>query len=339
VQAAVINRFGGAEALELVQDHPEPQVADNQVLVQVHAAGLNPLDIKTRRGELRWIRGAKFPMVLGNDASGVVVKCGRQVTEFQLGDTVYGMFDPRSTPSWTGFTRSGAYAELAVTRAETLTTKPDRLSHVEAAAIPLACLTAYQALTQRASVQPGSRVLINGASGGVGVYAVQLAKAWGASVTAVCSERTHDVVRRLGADRLVDYRRCDVTQVDGEFDVIYDVAVKSSFSACRHLLADDGVFISNIVGPGSLVGTIAAPLLCAFGARKKNTFAFVRPRGDDLCEVSTLIRRNAIRPVIDRVFPLEEIRAAHAYAEEARRCGKVVVALPAFERSPTIRAA
>jgi len=325
MRAAIIERFGSPEVLTIVDDFPEPNFQENQVLLRVHAAGLNPLDIKTRQGELKFIRGAKFPMVLGNDASGVIVKCGNQVTEFQEGDQVYCMLDPNASLSWTRFTQCGAYAEFAVTRAETLAVKPAVLSYEEAASIPLACLTGYQALQKKMSVCQDPQVLINGASGGVGVYAVQLAKAWGATVTAVCSEKNRDLIMQLGADKVIDYRKQNITRLDDKFDIIYDVAVTTPFSRCRHLLNNKGVFISNLVNPFNLISTALYPLLRFIGFRKKNTFAFVKPSGEDLSAISAMIQEQKIRAVIDKVYTLEEIREAHSYSENGRICGKVVV--------------
>ncbi len=325
MRAAIIHQFGNPEVLTVVTDYPEPNVQENQVVIRVHAAGVNPLDWHTRRGELQLIRGKKFPMILGNDVAGVVVQRGRKVTQFQEGDQVYGMIDPNSSLSWTKFTQCGAYAELAVTREETLARKPDSLSYEEAAAIPLACLTAYQALLRKARLQPGDTILINGASGGVGVFAVQLAKAWGATVTAVCSESNRELVAQLGADTIINYQKEHITDLQEQFDCIYDVAVTTSFSQCRHLLTERGVFISNLVNPFNLASSWLFPVLRVVGCRKYNTFAFVVPSGADLQAISLMIQEQRLRPIIDTVYALHEIREAHKYSESGHVRGKIVV--------------
>jgi NADPH:quinone reductase-like Zn-dependent oxidoreductase len=328
MRAAIINRYGGPEQIQIRDDLPEPSVSENQVLVRVCAAGLNPLDIRTRAGDLRWFRGDVLPFTPGNDASGVVVRCGSAVTRFREGDEVYGMFDPGERLSWARFTRSGACSEYAVTREDTLALKPSSLSHEQAAAIPVSCLTAWQVLKDRL-VSPGTRVMINGASGGVGVFAVQLAKALGANVTAVCSDRHLAAVASLGADEVIDYRQKDIRTLSQRFDIIYDVAVTTSFCQCAHLLEKDGVFVSNIATPGSVLASGLYPLSSIVGFRKRNTFAFVMPSGQDLRDMAVYFDRGVMRPVIDRVFPLALLPDAHRYLENERGLGKVVIQVSA----------
>lgn len=326
MRAAIISRYGGPDQIEIRNDVPEPSVSEHQVLVRVCAAGLNPLDLRTRAGNLRWFRGDVLPFTPGNDASGVVVRCGSAVTRFREGDEVYGMFDPGERLSWARFTRSGACAEYAVTREDTLALKPSSLSHEQAAAIPVSCLTAWQVLKDRLA-SPGKRVMINGASGGVGVFAVQLAKALGAHVTAVCSDRHLAAVANLGADEVIDYRQKDIRTLSQRFDIIYDVAVTTSFCRCAHLLEKDGVFISNIATPGSVLASGLYPLLSLLGFRKRNTFAFVVPSGHNLRDLGAYFDQGVMRPVIDRVFPLDSLADAHRYLENERGLGKVVVQL------------
>lgn len=234
------------------------------------------------------------------------------------------MFDPGERLSWARFARSGACAEYAVTREDTLALKPSSMTHEEAAALPVSCLTAWQVLTKWLT-SPGERVLINGASGGVGVYAVQLAKALGAEVTAVCSSRHVEAVKSLGADAVISYQQTDIRSLDDTFDLIYDVAVTTSFRQCAHLLEDGGVFISNIATPGSLIASGLYPILSRLGRRKRNTFAFVMPSGKDLRALSQYLRPGVVWPVIDRVFPLEQLAEAHRYLEESRGPGKVII--------------
>ena len=168
MKAIVIKEFGSVDVLQYVDNYPQPVMADNQVLLKVYAAGINPLDWKIRQGQLKALLGSKFPLILGNDASGIVVAVGKLVRDFKVGDEVFCLLDANQRASWTGFAKSGAYAEYAVTRADTLAHKPKNITHQQAASIPLAALTAYQVLMHRAHIKQGDKVLINGASGGVG---------------------------------------------------------------------------------------------------------------------------------------------------------------------------
>ena len=325
MKAAIINNFGDLAVLKVVTNHPEPLIADNQVEIEVKAASINPLDILTRTGALKFIRQQNFPIVLGNDVAGTVVNCGSQVTHFKEGDHVYGMIDPRSKLAWNKFTHSGAYAERAITREGTLAHKPHNISFEEAAAIPLACLTAYQALLRKACLGSNDRILINGASGGVGTFAVQLAKEWGANVTAVCSGKNFELVAGLGADHVFDYKKTDIREINDQYNCIYDVAVTTSYSQCRHLLVDTGVFISNIASVQNILSSWFHPALRLFGMQRQNTFAFVHPSGKDLTAITKMIEMEKIKPIIDRMFTLDEIQEAHHYVESGKTKGKVVI--------------
>ena len=324
MKAIIINRFGGSDTLEFVSDFPPPAPAANQVLIQVKAAGINPLDWKIREGQLKLLLGARFPMVLGNDASGVVAEVGRNVTRFKPGDEVFCLLDAAPKPARYGFARCGAYAELAITRQDTLALKPRSMSHLEAASVPLAALTAYQSLVHKAAIRQGAAVLINGASGGTGIFGVQIAKALGGVVTAVCSAGNHDLVAGLGADRLVDYREESITELDDRFDIIYDAAAVTSFSQCRARLKDNAVFISNLPDPLGMLRKISFPICRLIGARKKNDFAWVTSSGEDLETIRQMIDAGQLRTVVDRTYPMDSIREAHAYSQSGRVRGKLV---------------
>ncbi len=325
MQAIVINRFGGPDVLEVVSDHPPPAPAANQVLIKVHAAGINPLDWKIREGQLKFVLGARFPIILGNDVSGEILAVGDNVSRFRVGDEVFCLMDVAPQRSMTGFARSGGYAEMAVTREDTLAHKPQSLSHPQAASVPLAALTAYQILVHKAGIKPGDEVLINGASGGTGIFAVQIAKARGGVVTAVCSAGNHELVAGLGADRLVDYRQQPVTELGTRFDIIYDAAVTASFGQCRKQLKASGVFISNLPNASGMLAKMTFPLARHLGFRKKNVFAWVQPSGADLEDVRKMIDAGELRTLIDRTYTPEAIREAHDYSQSGRVRGKLVV--------------
>ncbi|MEY4509755.1 MAG: hypothetical protein RLZZ450_1877 [Pseudomonadota bacterium] len=329
MRAIVIDRYGSAEQLRLADDVPMPDVADNQVLVRVRAAGVNPLDWRVRAGELRAFSGSRFPIILGCDIAGDVVRCGSKVTRFREGDSVYGFMDANRRRAWSRYCRSGAYAEYACTREDTLATKPAQLNYEQAAALPLAALTALQVVRDRARLRAGQRILIIGASGGVGSLAVQLALARGAEVTGVCGATHLELLRGMNVARAIDYRTTDLRVLPERFDVIYDVAIKSSFSELKHLLSPTGVFVSNMVTFSSMLGTLVAWITASRIPRKSHTHAWVQPSGDDLRQISAMVEAGTLRPVIGGTFELEDVARAHQLLEHDSVPGKLVIRIDA----------
>ena len=240
MKAIVIRGYGAAEVLQY-EDVEKPKIQPEQLLVKVHASSVNPIDWKTRKGMLSILTGNKFPLILGFDVAGEVVEVGSQVTRFKVGDAIYG------STSFPG----GAYAELAVVTESLAAPKPKNMSYEEAATVPLAALTALQALRDLGNIKSGQTVLINGASGGVGVFAVQIAKALGAEVTGVCSSKNLDLVKSLNADLVIDYTQQDFTQGNVQYDMIFDAVAKRSFSDSRKVLKPNGVYVSTLPTPGS----------------------------------------------------------------------------------------
>ncbi|MDB4988580.1 MAG: Zn-dependent oxidoreductase, NADPH:quinone reductase [Myxococcaceae bacterium] len=329
MRAMVIDRYGPAEQLRLAEDIPTPSVADNQVLVRVRAASVNPLDWRVRAGELRMFSGSRFPLVLGCDIAGDVVRCGSKATRFREGDAVYGFMDHNARRAWSRYCRSGAYAEYASTREDTLASKPAQLSYEEAAALPLAALTAHQVFRDRVRLRPGQRILIIGASGGVGSLAVQLATARGAEVTGVCSTKHLEMLRALKVAHLIDYTKTDLHALSSRFDVIYDVAAKSSFSELKHLLSPTGVFVSNMVSFSSMLGTLLAKIATRMFPRRTHTHALVQPSGDDLREISAMVEAGSLRPVVGATFSLNDVARAHQLLEHGSTPGKLVLQIGA----------
>lgn len=321
MKAAIINNFGNPDELIIQDDYPMPEIKNNQVLIKVIAASINPLDYKIRKGELSLMLGKKFPMILGNDVAGVIVECGSDVHDFKVGDHVYGMVDSYEKLSYFGFAKPGAYAEYVATRADTISLKPLNISFEEAASIPLCALTAYQTLVKKVKIKKGSQILINGASGGVGVFAVQIAKSIGAEVTAIASERNKKFMQKLGADYFIDYKSKTISDIEGKFDVLYDIAANMKYDKVKHLLSENGVFITNTPSP------IAAILPCL--RNKKNirskTFAWVAPSGNDLLKISELIREGHIKPHIDTIYHFDQIKEAHKRIERGGVAGKLIV--------------
>ncbi|WP_452833928.1 NADP-dependent oxidoreductase [Streptomyces litmocidini] len=304
MRAVVVEQWGGPENLvEREVERPEPGL--NEVLVRVHAAGVNPVDWKTRAsGAL--IGWGDVP-VLGWDVSGTVEAVGPGVGIFRPGDEVFGMpLFPR---------QAGGYAEYVVAPARHLAPKPSSLTHVEAAALPLAALTAWQALVDAADVRPGERVLVHAAAGGVGHLAVQIAKARGAYVIGTASAAKHDLVRELGADEVVDYRAARFEDVVSDVDVVLDGLGGETAERSLKVLRDGGRLIT-LPGPDD-VPTAQDGVRAAW--------VLVEPDHLGLREITALVERGALRPVVDTVLPLAEAAEAHAIGERGRTTGKIVL--------------
>lgn len=312
MKAVVIREYGSPEVLQYQEVEP-PKIKPDQLLVKVRATCVNPVDWKIRKGMLKLITGNKFPMILGFDLSGDVVEVGSQVTRFKVGDAIYGNVG----------LLGGAYAEFAAVPEKSVALKPTNMIYEEAASVPVAALTALQAMQDLAHIQVGQTVLINGASGGVGTFAVQIAKALGAEVTAVCSTKNIELVKSLGADRIIDYSQQDFTQGTAQYDIILDAVAKQSFSSCKQVLKAQGIYINTLPTPETLVQSV----LTAFIPGKKAKFILETARSQDLLYLKELIEAGKIRCVIDRTFPLQELAAAHAYSESERAVGKIAIAV------------
>jgi NADPH:quinone reductase-like Zn-dependent oxidoreductase len=314
MKAAIINRYGEASVLQIA-NVDRPQIKPDQMLVKVRASSVNPVDWKIRKGLLKPLTGWQFPKVLGFDVAGDVVEVGSRVTRFQPGDAIYVRLDQLA---------GGAYAEYAAVSERAAALKPANMSYEEAAAVPLASLTALQALRDRGQLKPGQKVLINGASGGVGTYAVQIAKVLGASeVVGVCSAKNFDLVKGLGCDRTLDYTQQDFTQEGTRYDIIFDIIGNRSFADCRRVLQPKGVYITTQPYPQNFLKSLGSALLP--GPTYK--VILLKSDSDDLTFLKTQIEAGKIRSVIDRTYPLAETAAAHAYSEEEHTVGKIVISV------------
>lgn len=319
---AVMQRCYGSPDVLTLETIAKPSVGDGQVLVRVHAASVNPLEKHYLYGTpylLRFSNGLNAPESprTGADLAGVVESVGAGVTRFKPGDEVFGVAD-------------GAYAEYVVRR-ETggLALKPSNLSFEQAAALPVAAITALQALRDKARLQPGQHVLINGASGGVGSFAVQLAKAMGATVTAVCSGRNVDMVRALGADHVIDYTQQDYTKGDTRFDAIVDMVGNHSLTAMLNVIEPDGVLV--MIGSARMNnwwGPLARPLrskLRSYFVSQRMEWLLANVTADDLAELARYAEAGQLSVHIDRRYALAEVAEAIRYQELGRTRGKVVI--------------
>ena len=331
MKAILCEQYGGPEVMQMADDLPTPKVGPNGVLVQVHASSVNPVDWKLRCGLLAPVRPVIFPVIWGCDLSGVVAEVGPAVTLFKPGDEVYGFKD-----GYVAKTFRGTYAEFAVVPEKSLTKKPPGLSHEEAAAIPLAALTAWQAMLNQGKLKPGQRVLIHAGAGGVGVMAIQIAKAFGAFVAATASAQNQQLLRDLGADQPIDYSRERVDQIRLKFDLVLDGVGRSVWGASFRALKFGGRLVTLAVPvPGKPVGKLtffsaaiaglAGGTLRGLAGGKLLKMIQAKPRGGDLEKINALIEAGKIRPVIEKVFPLEEIAEAHRLSEQGHVRGKLVV--------------
>jgi NADPH:quinone reductase-like Zn-dependent oxidoreductase len=311
MKAILIRRFGDISELEYAE-MPQPTYRDDELLVRVDAAGVNPLDWKIRRGMFRWISGSRFPMVLGLDGAGVVEEVGRGVQGFSVGDRVFGSTSPR---------RLGWYAEYASLPAKAAIRVPDGLTPIQAAAIPGSGCSALQALRDLGKLESGQSVLVIGASGGIGTFAVQIAKTRGADVTAVCSGTNAELVRGLGADRVIDYKTEDVWDRPRGYDVVFDTVAAHEFADALPVLKRRGVYISTLP-TGRRIGSSVRSRL---KPGPKFKLLMVRMRPDDMRELAELAVEGRVRPVVGRTFPLRVARLAHELSETGRARGKLVL--------------
>jgi NADPH:quinone reductase-like Zn-dependent oxidoreductase len=310
MKAVVIRRYGATDVLQY-EELEQPQIQPDQLLVRVYASSVNPIDWKTRKGMLSLLTGNKFPMILGFDVAGEVVAVGSQVTRFQVGDAIYG------STKFPG----GAYAEFAAIPENLAALKPTNLSYEEAATVPLAAMTALQSLRDLGHILPRQKVLINGAAGGVGIFAVQITKALDAEVTGVCSTRNLEFVKSLGADRVIDYTQQDFTSEKIQYDIIFDVVAKRSLADCKKVLKPNGIFVSTLPNPDILIQGFFSMFLPG----QKAKLILEKPNAQDLVYLKELIETGKVRTVIDRTYPLQELAAAHTYSESERAVGKIAI--------------
>ncbi len=318
MKAAVYTRYGPPDVVQ-IRDVEKPVPKDNEVLIEVRAASVNPLDLFSMRGAplIRLIPGLRTPkhQVLGCDIAGRVEAVGRHVKQFQPGDEVFGV---------TGFA-GGGFAEYVCAPEEKLALKPANSSFEDAAAVPIAAITALQGLRDKGRIQRGQKVLVDGASGGVGTFAVQIAKSFGAEVTAVCSTRNVDTARSIGADHVIDYTREDFTQSGQRYDLIMAANAYHSIFDYRRALSQDGIIV--MVGGGwaqILQAMLLGPFLSLIGSEKMRFF-IAKVNTKDLIFLKDLLEAGKVVPVIDRRYPLSDVAEALRYLEEGHAQGKVVI--------------
>ncbi|KQR70439.1 NADP-dependent oxidoreductase [Pedobacter sp. Leaf176] len=330
MKACIVKKYDKKGVLEFT-DSTIPLIKDDEILVKVHASGLNLLDSKIKSGEFKLILPYKLPLILGHDAAGIVSQIGKNVKQFKVGDEVFAR--PADF-------KIGTFAEFIAINEKDLALKPANLSMEEAASVPLVALTAWQALVERGSLKKGQKVFIQAGSGGVGTIAIQLAKYLGATVATTASERSFAMLKELGADVLIDYKNEDFEAILKDYDVVLNSQDGKTLKKSLNILKPGGKAISisgpptpdfaKAIGASWIIRTVLS--LTSFGIRKKArklgvdySFLFMKADGKQLQQISKLIEQGVIKPVLDKVFPFEKINDAMEYVESGRAKGKVVV--------------
>jgi NADPH:quinone reductase-like Zn-dependent oxidoreductase len=330
MKALIFKRYGKSDQTQFAVI-PKPTLKPDEILVQVHAVGLNPVDTMIPKGTFKPFLHFQLPATLGSDLAGVVIEAGSHVTRFKAGDAVFAsVFD----------TGTGSLAEYAVVPETAAALKPSNLDFVQAASIPMVGLTAWQALTEQARVKPGQKVFIPAGSGGIGTFAIQLAKHLGAKVGTTTSTGNVELVRSLGADEIVDYKKHEFETVLRDYDVVLNTVKGDALNKSVGILKSHSRIVS-LVGPPDVsfgqargmnffmksVFRLLSGKIIRQARKKASTYSFlwVHPDGAQLAEIGKLLTAGKIRPIIDKVFPFEQAKEALAYLEKGRSRGKVVV--------------
>ena len=308
MKAIRIHEFGNEDVLRY-EDAPVPEIQDDEVLIKVHATSVNPVDWKTREGYVEELIPHDFPLILGWDVSGVIENMGSKVTNFRKGDSVYSHPD---------INRNGAYAEYIVVKSKEVALKPKSIDHKQAASIPLVGLTAWQALFETVNIADGQRVLIHGAAGGVGSFAVQLAKTRGAYVIGTASARNHEFLRELGADELVDYTQVKFEEQVNDVDVVFDTVGGETLDRSWKVLKSGGHLITTVGMPSEEK------------AKEYNvncSSVFVQTNAEQLEKIAELVDQGKIKTHLEKVFPIQQAKEAHLLSQTGRVKGKIILDL------------
>ncbi|HDX9609762.1 TPA: NADP-dependent oxidoreductase [Bacillus toyonensis] len=329
MKAMIIDRYGKVPMR--MTEVPTPEITEYEVLAEIHAASINPIDFKIRDGKVKMLLKYEMPLILGNDFSGVIVKVGAKVTNFKVGDEIYAR--PRKN-------KIGTFAEYIAIHEDDIALKPKNLSFEEAASIPLVGLTSYQALHDIMQLQKGQKILIHAGSGGVGTFAIQLAKIMGATVTTTASEAGANLVTSLGADEIINYKTEKFEDILKNYDAVFDTIGGATLEKSFNIIKSGGNIVSVSGMPNARFGkefgsgffktllfSLASKKLTAL-EKKHNaqySFLFMKPSGDQLRTIANYIEAGQIQPVIDRVFPFEDAQKAMEYSESGRAKGKIIV--------------
>ncbi|MDQ7236366.1 NADP-dependent oxidoreductase [Bacillus pacificus] len=329
MKAMIIDKYGKVPMR--MAEVPTPEINEYEVLAEIHAASINPIDFKIRDGKVKMLLKYEMPLILGNDFSGVITKVGSKVTRFKVGDEIYAR--PRKN-------KIGTFAEYIAIHEDDIALKPKNLSFEEAASIPLVGLTSFQALHDIMHLQKGQKILIHAGSGGVGTFAIQLAKIMGATVTTTASEAGANLVKSLGADEIINYKTEKFEEILTNYDAVFDTIGGTTLEKSFNIIKSGGNIVSVSGMPNARFGkefgsgffktllfSLASKKLTAL-EKKHNaqySFLFMKPSGDQLRTIANYIEAGKIKPVIDRVFPFEDAQKAMEYSEAGRAKGKIIV--------------
>jgi alcohol dehydrogenase len=308
MKAAQINGYGGKEVLMVTPDAPKPKAGEGQVLVEVHAAAVNPFDWKLREGYMKDFIPLIFPATLGGDLAGLVAEIGPGVEGFNVGDEVYGLANAAGG--------QGSYAEFSPIKASQLAPKPTSIDFIAAAALPLASASAYQALVEHLNLQSGQKILIHGGAGGIGSFAIQIAKNIGAYVTTTVSAEDAEFVKNLGADEALDYKNQDFSTLIKDYDAVFDTVGGETYAKSYQVLKSGGLIVSMIEKPNDEL------------LKKYNVKAIAqgtKATADKLAKIAELVDQGKLRIEVDKVFPLKDAAEALAYVQNSKHRGKVVI--------------
>lgn len=311
MKAVITTSYGSPNVLK-IRDVQTPQINPNEVLVKVHAASVNPVDWKVRNGSIKFISGKTPPKILGGDFAGTVAEIGQNITQYKVGDKIFGLINAM---------RGGAYAEYVKVKQHNISHMPGNLTFEEAAAIPLAGLTAYQSLLKIGNIQKGFNVLVNGCSGGVGTFGVQIAKALGAKVTGVCSTNNVALAKKIGSDIVIDYKKEYTLDAINEYDIFFDAVANKSLGKVKKTLKKSGRYITTLPTPYTLFWSPLRNIT----ASKKASVIWVKSNTKDLGIMKDLVESKKVFPVIHKVYPVEKVSEAHAQSETGRTVGKLVL--------------
>jgi NADPH:quinone reductase-like Zn-dependent oxidoreductase len=313
MKAIVTKNYGEADVMEY-SDINKPKIHNEEILVKVHASSVNPIDWKIRKGAFKLLTGRRPPQVLGNDFAGIVVEVGQTISKYQKGDKVWGFVE--------SFDR-GTYAEYVNVKEHEVGRMPDSLSFEEAASLPTVGLTAYQVLVRLAKIKQEDHILINGCSGGVGLTALQIAKSIGCEVTGVASTKNLDLIKRMGADHVIDYTSEDVLGAEETYDLFFDVVANQTFFQVRHTLKPGGMYVPTLPSFQSMG---LGPLINLFFSQKVKVFD-CKASSDDLNALKGMVEAGALKPIIEIIYPLQQVRLAHARSERGHVVGKLVLTI------------
>ncbi|OYT16316.1 MAG: zinc-binding alcohol dehydrogenase [Bacteroidetes bacterium 4572_77] len=313
MKAIITKAYGSVDVLS-VENVDSPTIQEDEILVQVKAASINPLDWRIRSGEMKIMTGKTPPRILGSDYAGVVSKIGKNIHKYKVGDEVFGLLDIVKV-------KEGTYAEYVKVKENDINIKPSNSSFEEAASLPLVSLTSYQAFVNIAKAKKGNKVLINGCSGGVGSAAVQIAKALGYKTTGICSTKNVDFAKSLGADHIIDYKKENVLNRHEKYDVIFDTVGNLKFSLSKNILESKGTYVTTAV---TVPAMIFSPLANIFRS-KKYKLVVVKPNTEDLTRIKQMVEDEELKGQVSKIFNLQEVKEAQLMSQNGGFYGKLVL--------------